>query len=218
VNTAAEQYALELSKPQYNPLPYEVERDYLVRFKVGELKLRDELILHNLRFVASIAKEFGVTDHRVDPLDLIQEGNYGLIYSIPRFDVTRTCRLCSYALHWIKFFIRTLVVSKDFKFTVLQEEYPDVAEEVQDIYHPAKKDLEEFLRERMTPSEAYILIQHFCTFDKHKVKNLEEIAVELRCTAMNVLWLRRTGLEKLQAAKEEFFAFIQEEDRKDASV
>lgn len=221
---AATRYAQELSKTMYDPLPYEKERELLVAFNKGEKQstaIRNELVLHNLRFVVSVARGFGVTDNRVDTMDLIQEGNYGLVFSIPKYDIRRECRLCSYSLHWIKFFVRTLVSTRDFKNTVLCEEYPEILDEVDDAYHPAKHDLETFLRGYMTPAEAYVLVQHLCTYDsndKNKTKNLEEIAVELRCTAMNVLCLRNTGLEKLNGVRDQFEAFIQETDHKNAKL
>jgi len=210
---AAELYTRELAKHIYDPLPYNIEREHLVKYQeTHDESIRNVLVRTNLRFVVSVVKGFGVAGERVEAMDLIQEGNYGLIYSVPRYKIVNNCRLCSYSLHWIKFFARALVQTKDFHNTTAVDEVefrdnPDLVSESV-LAETAQKDLEQFLRQYMEPKEAYVLIQNFCTFDgAKKPKNLEEVAIELRCTAMNVLWLRKTGLEKLQKHRDEFEEF-----------
>ena len=66
----------------------------------GEEKARERLIVSNLRLVAKIAKEY--TDVGLPLMDLIQEGNMGLIEAVDRFDPDRGFRLSTYAAHWIR--------------------------------------------------------------------------------------------------------------------
>ena len=73
------------------------------RMNEGESTSRDakkEMIEANLRLVISIAKKY--TNRGLQFLDLIQEGNIGLMKAVKRFDPDQGVRLVSYAMHWIK--------------------------------------------------------------------------------------------------------------------
>ncbi|MFC2082794.1 RNA polymerase sigma factor RpoD/SigA [Candidatus Bipolaricaulota bacterium] len=61
---------------------------------------RERLIVSNLRLVAKIAQEY--TDVGLPLMDLIQEGNMGLIQAVDRFDPDRGFRLSTYAVWWIR--------------------------------------------------------------------------------------------------------------------
>jgi len=204
---AAEAYTRELSKPDYAPLDYDEERKLLHAFFQGDEDARDKLIKSNLRFVSKVARAFGAPDDREECMDLIQEGNFGLIYALPRYKMTNTCRLCSYAFHWIRFFIRSTVTCGEYKHTVLLPDYPNLAVEADTTSTIARDDLERFLRKHMTAKEVYVLIEKYYLVEGRKPKNLEEIAVELRCTSMNVGFIRKSAIQKLQKVKEEFEAF-----------
>jgi RNA polymerase primary sigma factor len=63
-------------------------------------QLKNRLILGNLRLVVSVAKKY---QHRgVSLLDLIDEGNIGLIEAVERFDHRKGCRFSTYGTWWIK--------------------------------------------------------------------------------------------------------------------
>jgi RNA polymerase primary sigma factor len=66
----------------------------------GKPGARERLIVSNLRLVARIAQEY--TDLGLSLMDLIQEGNLGLIQAVDRFDPDRGFRLSTYAAWWIR--------------------------------------------------------------------------------------------------------------------
>ncbi|HDQ14768.1 MAG TPA: sigma-70 family RNA polymerase sigma factor [Sediminispirochaeta sp.] len=78
-------------------------REYLERKELLELGLehnRKRMITSNLRLVVSIAKKY---QHRgLSLLDLIDEGNIGLIEAVERFDHTRKCKFSTYGTWWIQ--------------------------------------------------------------------------------------------------------------------
>jgi RNA polymerase primary sigma factor len=76
------------------------ERGLARAMRDGEENARERLIVSNLRLVVRIAQEY--TDVGLPLLDLIQEGNIGLIEAIERFDPERGYRLSTYAVWWIR--------------------------------------------------------------------------------------------------------------------
>jgi len=81
-------------------LTAEEERDLSSRVFKGEEEARRKLIEANLRLVVKIARGFVTPDMPL--LDLIQEGNVGLIKAAEKFAGTRTVRFSTYASWWIK--------------------------------------------------------------------------------------------------------------------
>jgi RNA polymerase primary sigma factor len=63
-------------------------------------KVYNELVVGNLRFVVSVAKQYQAQG--LDLLDLISEGNIGLLKSVDRFDPSSGLKFISYAVWWIK--------------------------------------------------------------------------------------------------------------------
>ncbi|MEK6828816.1 MAG: RNA polymerase sigma factor RpoD/SigA [Nanoarchaeota archaeon] len=77
----------------------EEEIELTRKIKEGDVNARNKLITANLRFVISVAKQYGGKS----PLpDLINEGNIGLIKAAERFDETRGFKFISYAVWWIR--------------------------------------------------------------------------------------------------------------------
>jgi len=85
---------------QFPLLTPEEEQTLARGMKEGEEKARETLIVSNLRLVAKIAQEY--TEVGLPLMDLIQEGNVGLIQAIDRFDPDRGFRLSTYAVWWIR--------------------------------------------------------------------------------------------------------------------
>lgn len=64
---------------------------------------KNNLINSNLKLVVSIAKKYN--SKHIPFMDLIQEGNMGLIKAVEKFDITRNCKFSTYAIPWIKQFL-----------------------------------------------------------------------------------------------------------------
>jgi len=68
--------------------------------KIEKKKLYDELVKGNLRFVISVAKSY--QNQGMDIMDLISEGNFGLIKAAERFNPNNGVKFISYAVWWVK--------------------------------------------------------------------------------------------------------------------
>lgn len=66
----------------------------------GDLEAKRKLVKANLRFVVNVAKKY--QNQGLPLLDLISEGNIGLLNAIEKFDVNRGCHFISYAVWWIR--------------------------------------------------------------------------------------------------------------------
>jgi len=78
----------------------EEEVDLAQRVEKGEKKARSKLIQSNLRLVVSIAKRY--LGRRMNFLDLIQEGNQGLMRAVEKYDWRRGFKFSTYATWWIR--------------------------------------------------------------------------------------------------------------------
>jgi RNA polymerase primary sigma factor len=91
-------YLRELRK--LSILTLEEERAYAERIAMGDAEARRKLIEANLRLVVKIARRY--VNIGVPNLDLIEEGNIGLIRAVEKFDPARKCRFSTYATWWIR--------------------------------------------------------------------------------------------------------------------
>ena len=79
------------------------------RIRKGDLQARDEMIRSNLRLVVSIAKNY--TRRGLSLLDLIEEGNLGLLRAEKKFDPAQGCRFSTYASWWIRQSIKRSLIN-----------------------------------------------------------------------------------------------------------
>ncbi len=99
---ALSRYMAELR--HHAPIPREEEHALAVRLvEEGDLEAARRLVLANLRLVVKIAMEYRRSWTNV--LDLIQEGNVGLLQAVQRFDPYQGVKLSSYAAYWIRAYI-----------------------------------------------------------------------------------------------------------------
>lgn len=81
-------------------LTFEQEVDLAKRLEKGEMRAKKKLIESNLRLVVSIAKKY--VGRGMGLLDLIQEGNQGLIRAVEKYDWKKGFKFSTYATWWIR--------------------------------------------------------------------------------------------------------------------
>jgi RNA polymerase primary sigma factor len=95
-----QKYLSEISK--YPLLTFEEEKRLAKKVAQGDSEARERLIKSNLRLVVSVAKKYIGRSKGLTFLDLIQEGNAGLIKAVDRFDWRRGFKFSTFATWWIR--------------------------------------------------------------------------------------------------------------------
>ena len=101
-------YLKEIQKT--NLLTAEDERTLARRISQGDMAARNRMIESNLRLVVKIAKRY--MNRGLPFLDLIEEGNMGLIKAVERFKLSKECRFSTYATWWIRQSIERALVNQ----------------------------------------------------------------------------------------------------------
>ena len=104
---------LETYFRQIKPFPllsFQEELELSKQVQKGNTEALHKLVNSNLRLVVKIAGVFN--KHEIPVLDIIQEGNMGLIYAAERYDYRKNVRFCTYATWWIRQFIGRFISNK----------------------------------------------------------------------------------------------------------
>jgi RNA polymerase sigma-32 factor len=102
-----EHYMVQVNR--FDLLSAEEEYKLAVRhLEQGDMEAAHRLICANLRFVVKVANEYRGYGLRL--LDLVQEGNIGLMMAVKKFDPSRGTRLITYAVWWIRAYIQNYIM------------------------------------------------------------------------------------------------------------
>jgi len=102
-----EHYMVQINR--FPLLSVEEEHDLATRYqRDNDLDAAHQLICANLRFVVKVAQEY--RNYGLKLLDLIQEGNVGLMLAVKKFDPTRGIRLITYAVWWIRAYMHNFII------------------------------------------------------------------------------------------------------------
>lgn len=107
VKGSLESYLVQIN--QFPLLTQEEEFKLAVRYrKYKDIEAAQKLITSNLRFVVKVAFEYKA--YGVKLLDLIQEGNIGLMMAVKKFNPYKGYRFISYAIWWIRAYIKNFII------------------------------------------------------------------------------------------------------------
>ncbi|MCK6683951.1 MAG: RNA polymerase sigma factor RpoD/SigA [Thermoanaerobaculia bacterium] len=211
---ALQQYMEEISR--WEPLSSEAERELgrLIQDPSTSEPVRDDaveqLVRHNLRFVVGYAKKFHSSE--VSFLDLINEGNIGLMQAARRFDPDRGVRFITYAVWWVRQAMSHALIEQSgalrlpHKQAALQARIAKIKEELQqelgreptveDIAKAAGIGVQEANKLLSFNRNAESLSQ---SIGDEQDRTLEEVLEQTTVAAADEELLRRSSIEQIRA-------------------
>jgi RNA polymerase sporulation-specific sigma factor len=197
-----------------SPLSVAEEKDCLIRMKNGDPSAREELILHNMRLVAHVAKRYLSSEE--NPEDLISIGTIGLIKAVSTFDREYGSRFATYAIRCIDnemlMYFRSRKKQKGevslyepigtdkegnqiHLFDVLESEDIDVAESLEQKRQIDR--IRKHMNEVLTPREFEIIEKRYGLFGQRE-QTQREIAIATGISRSYVSRMEKKALQKLK--------------------
>ncbi len=155
----------------YPVLTREEESHFALAALDGQSKAADHLVNCNLRLVVKIALEY--QSSRINLLDLIQEGNLGLIQAVRKFDIHRNIRLSTYAQFWIRAFILKYLMD-NYKLVKV-----GTTQAQRKLFYNLKREKERLIQQGIQPT-AEALARHL------DVREKDIVEMETRLTGREV--------------------------------
>lgn len=199
------------------PLPtHEQELTLAQAARQGDTEARDQLIQTHLRMVVHIARQY--LRPGVEILDLIQEGNIGLIKAVDMFDPTQGHRLTTLAFYWINKHIQRFLNHEPDELVSLDMEIYDGSETLllsdtiedkgtilggQTIPHidavMEHEEMQSKVREMLSrlPEREQEVLRLLYGIDLHRSYTVSEVARMLRVSKVRVCQLRDRALKRM---------------------
>ena len=197
-----------------SPLSQEEEKECLLKLQNGDQKAKEELILHNMRLVAHVAKKYQNEEDEIE--DLISIGTIGLIKAVSTFNYNYGNRFATYAIRCIEnemlmhfrkskklkmevSLFEPIGTDKEGKqihlMEVLLVDEIDIAKQLETCrdVNLIKKNLDAVLEER----EAIIIKKRY-GLSGEKEQTQREIAKSMGISRSYVSRIEKRGLEKLR--------------------
>ena len=96
-----QQYLNQISK--YKVLTEEEEKELFEQYqKTKSQEIKEKILNHNLKLVVSVAKVYAAMIADMSLMDLIMEGNIGMMTAVDKFDLSFGCKFSTYATQWIR--------------------------------------------------------------------------------------------------------------------
>lgn len=197
-----------------SPLSQEEEKECLTKLKQGDEKAKEELILHNMRLVAHVAKKYQNEEDELE--DLISIGTIGLLKAVSTFDYNFGNRFATYAIRCIEnellmHFRKTKKIKMEVSLfepvgtdkegkqihlmEVLLVDELDVESQIE-----IRRDIElvkKYLDKILSPKEAWIIRKRY-GLDGERELTQREIAQSMGISRSYVSRIEKKALEKLK--------------------
>lgn len=197
-----------------SPLSQEEEKECLRKLKLGDAKAKEELILHNMRLVAHVAKKYQNDEDEIE--DLISIGTIGLLKAVSTFDYNFGNRFATYAIRCIEnellmhfrkskkikmevSLFEPIGTDKEGKqihlMEVLLVDEVDVARQME--IHRDINLIKQYIDEVLDEREAVIIKKRYGLFGEHELTQ-REIAKSMKISRSYVSRIEKKALEKLK--------------------
>lgn len=197
-------YTKELASPLFNPLSKDEERELLIQMASGSAVAKEKIVRAHLRFVVYLLRDIKIPQ-RFDPMDVVQEGNEGLIYALSKFKPEMyTNRIATYAMHYIKwYFFRAIgVYEKDIIEHNLPEDFnfDDIVDSTE-VVETVHVDIHSYLSTFLDPKELKIISLLYGLEYPYKPLTMREVGSMFHLNSERIRQIRNDIIQKLKDNK-----------------